>query len=1519
MSGVEPATELKVCVRCRPFSKTDRLGVLLDQREENSGEAILVNLEFERETASERYAFGYTWWGAHNYKRYLQNDQKHVNMCRELKSVSQVDVYNTVGEKMFTELLRGQAVVMFAYGLSGAGKTYTVFGPDDPHCPQAWYKHPTPHEDWGLFPRIAYKFLELATMRDGWKVRIKYYQNVVDTVIDLLDPESHAQSYHSGMHRDSHGFMDMSWCKSIEIDSWKELLVVLTHANGRKSIAPTQFNPSSTRGHCILFYEIDMPNLKYQGVTTTARMYVCDLAGVEPAADVYWAHYDRLPTTDGGSEYIFRGKDPNKKKTHELVEQGKAINLSLSEMSLFFRKMASAMKRHNNTLKPGETVVGCNNYFLGKFLKQTMLQAHTYLFAAVRPELSFQAYTRSTLDFAKNASVVKLLPKKMNRGEIIADEEMDKTMEKEEKVRSEMLRLQNTMTGTLEPTERQRKWAEAIVKDSHALSETEKASTIEILRRVGTRALLHSIVLGALHLQLKDDFHIHHANAHGGNYLDAYFPLLYRSYIDAFNEHNKYKMAVGQEIRQLQADLQKSNLDLSKQSQCVQSLQEGNARYKKHVEDTISALKTCGEEDHAKLTTELQTLQAKITLSEETADKMHEEIERLHQHEVSVVASQSETFATEQRKLKLQLECLLKDNRDLAKSNKLQGEALEASHEHLDLAQEEVRILQARVLHGNEESKKNEEQYREIKSTLHDKLTELKDLNEEKLVQLSELQAQLLMLKKEKKLAKVEESRLQGTIRQLESNAEKTEEHNQTLKGSLSDSEIQINHLQQELKEKADALSSLKKAHAIDIEHREARARRLEDSLVQLKRSFGNEVSEVRGVNASLEMKLSSLKSKYDNSIKNFEELVEKRTEEATKATATSKNIEQGLLETIRERNDSLAKTKIELEEVGNNFARVKLLLAEEQKLSSALKKQVDNETEAKEHLLASYQAGEQLIAVLHKKIGTQKQMFDTSEENVRNLMTSSKLSMEASQKSTLALRAQLKSDRDALETKSKRIQSDLQDMHLELSRCKDELSKTKAEANKLPEFRREIVILNESILSKQNTILVLRENEKSLLKDHKVVEDAFHSKCAEMKSKRKEAASEMLQLRNAHSEAMEEFKAEASKESRVWKEKAEKVQIANEENVERLIEAEANVSNLRNENAALKKSIGTLSEVATLESRKEVEDEVAALKMAHKSSHRKYMLLQQAYKDIEMERQLDEESHALAVSKLKHAFEKQLSLMKVSLSDAEEERKIAVERFKEIKNKMTKNITNSEALSDAVNRRDVKIISIEKSSADDRRYAQEMREMRDLTLQRNNELEKTLASLQEKLRERLMVCADLEEANSHYREQDQERHRLLSQCQRMMGQIFNIGVAEAHLVRLARSPRPKKFRGRHKQSMASSPVPESARRHMQNVLVTKTVENRDRPSPVLTPTRSTIYENHSTGKTRMMRSRQNYNSVLGIDDLSAKFDDAAPGDKNSGPSRKVAIYTGEVLDENIQALASSFNILARQLSLHGN
>lgn len=239
---------------------------------------------------------------------------------------------------------------------------------------------------------------------------MKYFQNVVDTVRDLMSPVAQEQQYKSGMRKDADGFTDIEWCQSVVLKDWNDLRKQFMAANAKKAIAPTQFNHQSTRGHCIMTLEVEKPDPEREGMKQKGRVYVCDLAGTEPAGDIVYAEYKKIVFENGEIEHKYIGPHADASKSKELQDQGKKINLSLTEMAQFFMKMAEAYKA--NKLKPGMSIPGCNSYFLCKYLKDTMLQARTYLFCAIRPEVKFHNYTFSTLGFAKNASVIKLQPKK---------------------------------------------------------------------------------------------------------------------------------------------------------------------------------------------------------------------------------------------------------------------------------------------------------------------------------------------------------------------------------------------------------------------------------------------------------------------------------------------------------------------------------------------------------------------------------------------------------------------------------------------------------------------------------------------------------------------------------------------------------------------------------------------------------------------------------------------------------------------------------------------------------------------------------------------------------------------------------------------------------------------------------------------------------------------------------------------------------------------------------------------------
>ena len=141
--------------------------------------------------------------------------------------------------------------------------------------------------------------------------------------------------------------------------------------------------------------EVEMPKPDDPSVKQRGRIYVCDLAGTEPAGDVFYAIYEKVKQPDGSVELLNPKPHQDQAKTKELQNQGKKINLSLSEMAQFFMKMAEGIKK--KTLKPGKSIPGCNSYFLCKYLKDTMLQARTYLFCAIRPEAFYHKYTFATL------------------------------------------------------------------------------------------------------------------------------------------------------------------------------------------------------------------------------------------------------------------------------------------------------------------------------------------------------------------------------------------------------------------------------------------------------------------------------------------------------------------------------------------------------------------------------------------------------------------------------------------------------------------------------------------------------------------------------------------------------------------------------------------------------------------------------------------------------------------------------------------------------------------------------------------------------------------------------------------------------------------------------------------------------------------------------------------------------------------------------------------------------------------
>ena len=104
----DAAIRLQVAARCKPFTRPDKLGVVLRQHEPGNAEVETVNCEREV-----RLPFSYAWWSAYGYKDVVDQASLPPGV-NSIPLVDQKACYDQVGKVMLSDLLDGHAVVLFA-------------------------------------------------------------------------------------------------------------------------------------------------------------------------------------------------------------------------------------------------------------------------------------------------------------------------------------------------------------------------------------------------------------------------------------------------------------------------------------------------------------------------------------------------------------------------------------------------------------------------------------------------------------------------------------------------------------------------------------------------------------------------------------------------------------------------------------------------------------------------------------------------------------------------------------------------------------------------------------------------------------------------------------------------------------------------------------------------------------------------------------------------------------------------------------------------------------------------------------------------------------------------------------------------------------------------------------------------------------------------------------------------------------------------------------------------------------
>ncbi|XP_073844319.1 kinesin family member unc-104 isoform X8 [Musca autumnalis] len=255
-------SSVKVAVRVRPFNSREisRESKCIIEMFDNTTTAI-TNPKVPPNSADsvKRFNFDYSYW-SHNPK----------DPCFSTQAM----VYKDIGEEMLQHSFDGYNVCIFAYGQTGAGKSYTMMGKQEEH-----QEGIIPMICKDLFKRIA------ATESDELKysVEVSYMEIYCERVRDLLNPKNKGN-----LRVREHPLLgpyveDLS---KLAVTSYQDIHDLIDEGNKARTVAATNMNETSSRSHAV--FTIFFTQQRHDAMTDlntekVSKISLVDLAGSERA------------------------------------------------------------------------------------------------------------------------------------------------------------------------------------------------------------------------------------------------------------------------------------------------------------------------------------------------------------------------------------------------------------------------------------------------------------------------------------------------------------------------------------------------------------------------------------------------------------------------------------------------------------------------------------------------------------------------------------------------------------------------------------------------------------------------------------------------------------------------------------------------------------------------------------------------------------------------------------------------------------------------------------------------------------------------------------------------------------------------------------------------------------------------------------------------------------------------------------------------------------------------------------
>ncbi|XP_068244080.1 kinesin-like protein KIF19 isoform X2 [Palaemon carinicauda] len=253
--GKSSSERLMVAVRIRPLKNDEKL---------KGSHRITQPIDNQMMTLQEPDA------GKNDHLRQKRNQDKQFMFDRLFsEDSSQKEVYEETTKVLIEDVLNGFNATVFAYGATGAGKTYTMVGsPEQP----------------GIMVRALNDLFHTMESNEDRQVKTKismsYLEIYNENIKDLLEPGGHLE-----LREDAKtGVIQVAGLSETSTTSTKEVMQLLTKGNKERTCEPTAANKTSSRSHALLQVYVKQTITKGDGEEVkNGRLFMVDLAGSERA------------------------------------------------------------------------------------------------------------------------------------------------------------------------------------------------------------------------------------------------------------------------------------------------------------------------------------------------------------------------------------------------------------------------------------------------------------------------------------------------------------------------------------------------------------------------------------------------------------------------------------------------------------------------------------------------------------------------------------------------------------------------------------------------------------------------------------------------------------------------------------------------------------------------------------------------------------------------------------------------------------------------------------------------------------------------------------------------------------------------------------------------------------------------------------------------------------------------------------------------------------------------------------